>query len=415
MRVKRQSLACAVGVLALSLLACDLPFPTSSGPPATVTPYAAPTATESPTEAPAESPAAGWLPEDTILLYASGSWESPQLYALTIGTVSVDLGRTLGQRAALSRTGLWIAYPDSSPPASAVVVANLADGTTYNVPLTPDYGLYDMAFDPAETRLAFMELGPLGAEGTSWAVVVISLADGSTARFDAVLEPDSAMLPGRPIGWSASGDELLLDAFMPGTEGGWAGVWGIALPPGAASAPISTLTSRELVPLGSYFASPRLSPDAARLLYLNRDFGYTPTGYAPMAYDLAVNQLWSLDLASGAPTSLVDVTDGGALARDAAWSQEAPSVLFAQGNYAGDTFDTLTLRIHDSSAVSDFAPMPLPPGGDLRSIAWCRSDLAFVTVTDASYDYQLQVVEIGSGAPTTVASAPYISILGCIP
>jgi hypothetical protein len=134
-----------------------------------------------------------------------------------------------------------------------------------------------------------------------------------------------------------------------------------------------------------------------------------------MAYDLAVNQLDEVDIATGSPTLLVNATDGSALARTAGWSQEAPHILFAQGTYAGDAFGSLMLKRRDATgAISDAGPVPLPPGGSLQGIDWCLPSSALVVVATADYDHQLYLVEFGGGS-TLVASDAYISVLGCIP
>jgi hypothetical protein len=313
--------------------------------------------------------------------------------------------------------GRWVAHP-TGPSSGSLTIVNLENSTTYNPPVTPGFTVYGQDFDHAETRLAFMELGA-DASGYTWAIVVVNLADGSTTRFETTMAmggfDPSALLPGNPTGWAAPGNELLLNTFMPDTEGNWGGVWGIALPPGAPSAPLDALGRRQLVSVGDYLADPRLSPEGARLLYLNRDFGYTPAGYTPMAYDLAVNQLWSVDFASGTPTQLVNAIDGSALARDACWSPDGAQTLFAQGSYAGDAFGSLTLKARDGGgAVRDIGPAPLPPGGSLRSLDWCAPNIALVTVTTTDYDHQLHTVNMTSGGAVIVAFGEYVTVLGCI-
>ena len=100
-----------------------------------------------------------------------------------------------------------------------------------------------------------------------------------------------------------------------------------------------------------------------------RDPDYAPAHYEPIAYDTAVNQLWALDLAGGVPALLVEVTDGGALGYDAAWSPDGAQVLFAQGTYAGDTFAGLTLKVRDGSgAVRDVGLLPLEPRSSVREV-----------------------------------------------
>lgn len=434
---RRSIILLAATAVALSILACNPPTPQPpldtitpfspatavpttppGGEPTTEPPATEPSTTESPTEVPTEPPPSSWLPTGTFALYAAGPWDGLQLQALAPGPTSADMGRAVSFNSALSRTGRWIAHADSPAPATSVVVANLESGTTHTAPLTPDYYLYGMAFDHAETRLAFTELGGSGMGTYTWAVVVVNLADGSTTRFEDTFTPPvgaGMMLSGRPIGWTAAGDELLLDTFLPDTEGNWAGVWAVTLPPGTPSAALNTLSRRAIIAAGDYSAETRLSADATRLLYLNRDYSYTPSGYTPMAYDLAVNQLGEVNIAAGSPTLLVNATDGSALARSAAWSQETPQILFAQGTYAGDAFGSLMLKRRDATGtISDAGLVPLPPGGSLQSIDWCLPNFALVVVATTDYDHQLYIVEFGGGS-TLVTSDAYISVLGCIP
>jgi hypothetical protein len=363
---------------------------------------------------PTEPPSSAWLPAGTFALYTSGTWSSAQLYALTPGPTPVDLGLTVPFQTRISRTGRWIAYASGAP--ATVTARSLEGGSTHTIPLTAGFTFYGSAFDHAESRLAFMELG---GDGTyTWAIVVVNLADGLTTRFEATFTPPldaGEMLPGKPVGWSAPGDELLLDTFPPDTEGNWGGVWAVMLPPGTPSSAFDSLSRRELLSVGDYRSEPHLSPDATHLLYLHRAAGYTPAGYAPEGYDLAVNQLWQVDIATGVRALLVDASDGSALARDAAWSQEVPRTLFAQGNYAGATFGSLALRTRDDvGTISNAGPVPLPAGGGLIGIDWCLPDFALVTVVNAAYDAELHMVEFGGG-DTLVASAESISVLGCIP
>jgi len=406
-------------VVALSFLACNAPPPPSpSVPPAptaaATSTVALPTVTS--TAPPTDTPPTGWLPAGTIALYAVGAWENSRLYALASDGTATDLGQDVQGWAAVSRTGRWTARPGSPYPADSLVIVNLADGTSSTVPATPGFEIYGAAFDTAETRAAFLELEPPTGEDTPWAIVVANLADGSTARFEATARLDSALLPGFPIGWSAAGDELFINTFAPATEYGTAGVVGIAMPPGAAPAPVDALARRELLVGGTYSSVPRLSPDATRLFYVARDPDYTPANYEPIAYDVAVNQLWTLDLASGLPALLVEVTDGGALGYDAAWSPDGAQVLFAQGTYAGDTFAGLTLRVRDGSgAVRDVGSLPLEPQANPSSLDWCAPDVALAVVTTADSTYQLHTIDLASGGTSLVTSGDYVSVLGCIP
>jgi hypothetical protein len=317
----------------------------------------------------------------------------------------------------MSRTGRWIAHGVGSP-ATSITIINLETGTTHTVPLTSEFVLYGSAFDLTEGRLAFMELGGSGIGTYTWAIVVVNLADGSTTRFEksftSPMTPGD-MLPGRPFGWSAAGNELLLDSFLPDSGGFFAGVWAVTIPPGAPSAALDTLGRREMIAAGDYSFEPRMSPDGTQMLYLRLEPGYAPAGYTPMGPDYVVNQLWRMDIATGTPSRLVNVDDGGALARDAAWMQGGLHAIFAQGNYAGGTFASLALKVRDDAgSVRDVGAVPLPTGGGLIGLAGCRPGFALATVVNASYDAELHVVDF-SGGSTLVTSAAAISVLGCVP
>jgi hypothetical protein len=297
---------------------------------------------------------------------------------------------------------------------------NLETGDNLITPLTPDYMLNGVAFNHDETRMAFVELGPFTPDAYVWAVVVVNLTDGTTARYEMTmtLGSDPELLPGHPVGWSSSGDELLLDTFLPGTEGTWRGVWAVTIPPGVGSGFLESLSRREVIPYGDYLTSPHLSPDATQLAYLNRDFTYTPDDYVVMAYDLVVHQLWTVNLVSAAPSSLVNVTDGGALERDAsAWSPDGAQVLFAQGRFVGgDSFPALTLKVHESGGtVRDVGPAPLPAGGWLLGLDWCAPEIALATVRVPGGPYELQMIDLTTGASSLVDSGDGMSVLGCIP
>jgi hypothetical protein len=402
----------ALAILAASMLACDLPFltpPTPSALPPTVTPHTAP-----PTPTP--EPPTDWLPPGTIALYAAGAWENPSLHALAADGSATELDRVVytWPDPTTSPSGRWIAYPGGPPQADTIVAANLEDGTTHTIQATPDFTFSGAAFGAAETHLALLEVGPPTGEDTAWAIVVVSLDDGSTTRFEARMGPDHAYLPGSPIGWSASG-ELLIDTFLPYSEGGFAGVWGLSLPPGTASAPLDTLSRRELLSNWSYLSDPRLAPDATQFLYLARDPDYTPADYTPIMLDLATNQLQVLDLASGASTRLLQVTDGGALGSDVAWSPDGAEILFTHGRYAQDRFASLTLKIRDEPGnVHEVGPLPPPPDSWAGNLNWCTPDVALYTTKAEDHTRQLYLVNLTSGEITLVASADYVSVLGCV-
>lgn len=412
-------------VLIVGLAACAPPaepsptpsplLPTSTpGAAPTETPApASPTPTASPSPTPSPTPTAGPAPDETVALFSAGSPEGPGLHALAADGTTIGLERIVYGRGAVSDDGEWVATANSQLPADAVVAFNLESGTTYTIPVTSDFDPYGMGFDASASRLAFVELGSPGGDGVAWAIVVVSMADGSTVRFEATTGPDNTFLPGSPIGWS--GDELLLDTFIPYSDALSTGLWAVTLPPDVTSVPYETLERREVLPEDRYLFNPDLSPGGSRLLYLGRDYDYTPDNYGPVGYDLAVNQLGLIDLEDGSPTLLVEETEGGALGGDVAWSPDGSLGLFAEGRYGNGTFASLTLKtVEDSGTVTEVAPIPLPSGGFLVSLDWCTQETVLVVVANSEGVHELHTMDLDSGEASLVTSDEEIAVLGCV-
>jgi hypothetical protein len=395
-------------VILLSTIVCDI-LPPSAGLPSEEPPIPA-----------TDAPGASWLPDGTIALYLVGPRDARRLHAVAADRSTTDLGEVLYDRPEISRTGRWVASTGAPSPSATVRAVNLETGDTIIAPLTPDFSLNGLAFDYAETRMAYVELGQFTAESYDWAVVVVNLTDGSTVRHEMTMSlgSDPELLPGKPVGWSNPGNELLLDTFLPGTEGSWRGVWAVTILPGVGSGFLETLSRREVIPYGDYLLSPRLSPDGSQLAYLNRDFTYTPDNYEVIAYDLAVNELWTVSSDGTARQRLINVIDGGALGSDAlSWSPDGTQILFAQGTFAGSqAFASLTLKVRDSGgALRDVGPAPIPAGGWLMGVDWCTPDLALATVAVPGTGQELHIVDMTSGATSLVDSADRVQVLGCIP
>ncbi len=384
------------------------------------TPVPATTRTPLPTAPTATvTPEAGWLPAGTVALYSVGSGESLDLYALGADGSATGLGRELPPGSLASHDGRWVVHLDApQPAASAVVVESLQDGRSYTIPLGVDcsqdsciVGLW--AFDREGTRLAFVEVAM-----SRWALVVVDLRDGSSRRFEALRTGDGRLplAPGTPLGWAATG-ELLLDTFPPFSEGACLGVWALTLPAGGSPAAIDALGRRQLVAAGAYLHRPQLSPDGTRLLYLARDRAYTPAGYTLNGgfEDVAVNQLWSLDIASGRASRLVEVKDGGALGYPAAWSPDGREALFAQGRYVdGQTLSELTLKAVDAAgAVREIGP--LAAQGYLSDLRWCAPGLALAAVYPGGEVSELYLVDLASGRTAFVGKGQQVSVLGVMP
>jgi hypothetical protein len=347
-------------------------------------------------------------------LYGEGPEQAPRLYALTEDGNDERLELGVYQGAAVSATGRWVASPSSYPTAASVAIANLGNGRSYAIDATEDWGVYEMVFDRAEQRLAFLELAPAPVPNIPWAIVVVDLADGSTTRFEGMTRPEQGAYPGNPLGWTPDGRELLIGTFLPYSDGPFAGVRALVIPPGTASAPIDELEQRTLIPGGAYRSVPHPSPDGTRLLYLARDPDYMPADYEP-ALDFAVNQLWTLEIASATSTMLLEVTDGDALGADAAWAPDGERILFARGHYDGVNWGTLALRVRDGTGkVTELASLPMPEEGAGLNVNWCRADTALGVLRAGLVPSELHWVDVASGELKQLASADAVFVLGCI-
>lgn len=390
------------------------PSPTLDTPTATRPPEA--TSTSAPTETVA--PTATAEPQsEPVALYALADADTLQLFSLTTAGESVDLQQTVYPGAVASSSGRWIAFPATSPPANSVTIRDLTTSSVYTVATHADGTIFGIAFDQPENRLAILGLRPPGVEVSHWEILTVALESGAVARFSGGdFYRDGMILPGFPIGWTASGQELLINTFLPYSDAGNLGLLAIDLPPGAAEAPLDSLPSRVVLNGDAYLTSPRLSAQGSELLYLARDPDYTPADYEPIAFDMAVNQLWSVEaMGEVEPALWLAVDDGSALASAAAWSPAGDRILFAQGHYAGDAFETLTLKIHNGSEIThEVGSVPLAEGEHLLNLYWCHENQALAVTTDAQAQYTLALIDLDDGSSHTVASASLVSVLGCV-
>jgi hypothetical protein len=351
-----------------------------------------------------------------MALYVAGPWETPQLHVLAADGTMTDLAHRVHRGATASFTGRWVASLGSPPPTETVQIADLEGSTRYTIPTTADTSVQGMAFHRQGTRLAFVEIGPPTSERIPWAIVEVVLADGSTTRFEGTTGEHDPPLPGTPLAWPGS-DELFLNTFLPYTEEGSTGLWGLSLPPDTAAAPIATLETRLVLTGTDYLFQPELAPGGQRFLYLNRDYDYTPADYEPRAYDLAVHQLGLVALGGTSSRLLVDVTDGGALAGAAAWSPDGTEILFAEGRYAGgDTFGPLTLKTLDVEAgtTRELGAAPLPERGTLVSLDWCAPRTALAVVATWEGAHQLHTLDLETGESQRLVDDDFVQVLGCV-
>jgi len=408
--------------------ACSVP-PTDRPEPTTAPPTRGPTTTGEPAgpieaaspvpSSPTPSPADPTPPLTPVAepartaFYAAGSEGIYPVFAVREDGKArrLDLGSYPGARVSLD--GRWIATADQELPAGGITLFDLRSDARYTVQVRTHFDPYGMAFDKDGTRLAFLELGSPGAMDTPWAMVIVDLADRSTTRFEATYGDEEGMMPANPMGWV--GDELLVNSFVPFTEVGSAGVWALRLPVGTESTPVETLERRQMLPRDGYLFAPRLSPRGGELVYLNRDYDYTPDNYGPVGYDLAVNQLGLLDVEDPSPSVLIEETDGGALGGAAAWSPDGSRILFAEGRYGNGVFASLTLKTAErAGTIAEIGAAPLPPEGFLVSLDWCVPEWALVNVATKGGAHELHTVDMETGTSSMIASDERIAVLGCV-
>ena len=396
-----------------------LPAPTALPTSAPSSPTPVPPSPQPPTPTPMAEPNT-WF-SGAMALVVNGSYDHADLFALSAdGTMWLALP-DVGNQAQVSPDGRWLGFVRWSDDGSnALELHDVQTGAAREIASNDASGLLAFAFDLHSRRLAYLDLGSYGEQGVPWALVVQDLESDAVSRYDALMVgPESHPLPGMPIGWSgAAPDELLIDTFLPGTEAGWRGVWGLALPADGASASLDSLSPREIIPgAPTYSSELYFAPQRQTVAFLGRSPDYTPDNYFPEFYDLAVNWLGVASLADGARAVIVEATDGSALARALSWSPDGQRLLFAQGRYEGENFGALSLKSADrSGTVVEYGPLTLPPLGGLLQLAWCDpSQALYVTWSGEDGLEHLVSFNMHTGVSTEISVGHRLEIVGCAP
>jgi hypothetical protein len=386
-------------------------------------PPALPTPTHEPFSAAPASGPDSWYGADTAALFISGDNEQADLFALGYDGSTRLVFPDVGSETGVSPDGRWLGFVHWRDDGRGTLELHDAQSSTV-LEIVPDTtsGLFSFAFDRGSSRLAYLDLGAYTDEGVPWALVVVDVESGLTARFDALMAgPETRPLPGTPIGWSGNasqGDELIIDTFLPYTEGGWMGVWAVTLPADGTPAPLAGLAVREVISgFPTYSSRLHLAPDGRDIAFLGRDPDYVPDNYFSDFYDLAVNRIGFAALDDGARTTVVEVSDGGALARALAWSPTGERLLFAQGHYEGESFSDLVLKSSDrSGTVVTYGPLSLPPLGGLLNLVWCEPSRAlYVTWDGADGMNRLVGFDLNTGVSSEISAGQRLVIVGCAP
>ncbi len=403
--------------------ATPLPPEPTVAPTLSLLPPASPTPTHQPLTATPLPELVSWYGAGTVVLFVGGDNGHAGLYALdddgTIRLVFPDVG----DEARVSPDGRWLGFVRWREDGRGTLeLYDARSGAVHKI--TPDTtsGMFGFAFDQESGRLAYLDLGAYTGEGVNWALVVVDLESEASTRYEALMAgSETRPLPGVPVGWSghaSHADELIIDTFMPFTEGGWMGVWGVTLPPDVASAPLASLALRELVPgTPAYSSRLHLAPNGQDVAFFGRDPDYVPDNYFPEFYDLAVNRLDLAALDDGARTTVVGVNDGSALARAVAWSPTGERLLFAQGHYDGENLADLLLKSSDRNGVIvTYGPLTLPALGGLLDLAWCDTAHAFyVTWDDGDGMQHLVSFDLNTGGSDEISAGRRLQIVGCAP
>ena len=326
-----------------------------------------------------------------------------------------------GADVRVSPDGRWLSFVRWQDNAFSTLELRDAHSTEV-VEIRPDTssGMLHYSFDPEGRRLAYMDLGNHTGAGVPWALIIADLESGASVRYDALMaSTEGRPLPGAPVGWSRRGarDRLIIDTFLPYTEGAWMGVWIVSLPAGPTSGLLESLALDELVPSGVYGSSVLLSPDGQMLAYLGRDLEYTPDNYIPEFYDLAVNQIGVARLGDLSRSTIVELDDGSALARAVAWAPSSERLLFSQGRYEGEYLSDVWLKSTDlGGTIVAYGPMTIPTPGGLLELAWCDPSRVFYVTWDGSDGSEtLFSFDLNTGASTELAVGKRVEIVGCAP
>jgi hypothetical protein len=362
-----------------------------------------------------------WFPFGAVLVVALGDDDSADVNAVgadaTLQTVFTDAG----DEVSISPKGRWLGYVRlQDTGSSTLVVHNATSGERREINPDTRSGMLRFLFDPEGSRLAYVDLGAYVGGRVPWSLVVSNLDTQQSVRYDAVMvDTETRPLPGVPVAWSQSGsrDHIILDTFLPYTESGWMGVWAIPLPAGSISGLLDTLSPIEMVPSGGYSSDVILAPDGEKLAYLARDPNYVPDNYVAEYYDLAVNQLAIAGLEDRTREILVEVDDGGALARAIAWSPASERLLFVQGTYEGEQLTELTLKSTDlDGTVVTYGPLNLPRPSELVKMAWCSSGAVFLVTLDWHDGLEkLSRVDLNTGAVKEISARRRVDIVTCVP
>jgi hypothetical protein len=363
-----------------------------------------------------------YAPGAKLLFVRSDDVQADLLAHHEDGTVQIVLP-DVGNETTVSSDGRWLGYVRWRDDGGSVLeLHNVESGARREIIPDTTSGLFRFVFDPEIRRLAYIDLGGYTDVGVPWALVIVELDGEATARYDALMAgPEPRPLPGAPVGWlraTSGGDELLIDTFLPYTEGAWMGLWGVTLPAQGGSAPLDSLALRELIPgAPAYSSELYLAPDAQSVAYLARDRDYVPDDYLSEFYDLAVNRMDLASLAGGSRSTLVKADDGSALARALAWSPTGERLLFGQGRYEGENFANLALKSSDlSGRVVTYGPLSLPALGGLLDLAWCDASQAYYVIWDGSDGTEYLIgFDLNTGVSTEISSGRRIEMVGCAP
>lgn len=366
---------------------------------------------------------ASWYGAGIVALFLNGNSKGSDLYSMDLaGTTRLVLS-DIGSEAHVSPDGRWLGFFRWQQDGRGTLeLLDAQSGEGRQISPNAASGLMHLVFDQESRRLAFVEMGALSAGQVPWTVVVVDLESTAVARYDGLMtDRDTRPLPGVPVGWTgfvSAGDELIIDTFVPYSEQGSMGAWGVTLPGDGQSAPLDALSLREVIPgAPTYSSALYLAPDGRDVAFLGRDPEYVPDGYAAEYYDLAVNWLGMAALDSGVRTILVRASDGSALAHDLSWSPSGERLLFAQGHYDGANLAELSLKSSDRhGVVVEYGSLGLTSFDTLLHLVWCDDSLVlFITFDGTEATQHLHLFDLNTGVSREISVGQRIEIVGCAP
>lgn len=277
---------------------------------------------------------------------------------------------------------------------------------TKRIKPSPGFAIFGFTLAPHGPQLVYLEVGLKGGSSrqASWRLMRADLASGQVRL---MLASGSGQGPADlgpiPFAWSARTGEIYFYSVRP-FSGGWnQGVWAM---------PSDGSQLRLVLPPDKYCHLPQLSPDGARLAYLNTDAELLPQGYFPGLRTLPGNSLQVLDLVTSQETVIARAKEAafGAFA----WSHDGREIVVSQQEWRQEDFRDVAIIAVPADGSGQPEILVLPQPSSITDIKQCQ-DKALLWVNQAKEGAELMVKGAGLAAEK-VLTLPQgrLSVAACL-